>query len=82
MIENGAGDVVHRKSDAEFKPGEQLGATSRGHDPTKSPYPITVSLPSLATTLELKLDECLEYDLLFTVTSDGQIDVERETCIK
>lgn len=82
VIENGAGEVVHSETDAEFAPGEQLGATSSGHDPTEGPYPITVGLGSLAQTVEWKADECPEFDLLVAVTADGHLEVEREACLK
>lgn len=82
VIENADGTVVHRKSDNEFMPGEQLGATSSGHDPNQGPFPITVSLQSLSQTIEWKSGECPKFDLLVAVTSNGQLDVEREECIK
>lgn len=82
VIETAAGEVVHRKSDSEVKPSEQLGATSSGHDPNKAPFPITISLQQLSQTIDWKADECPRFDLLVAVTSDGQLDVEREECIK
>lgn len=81
-IENAEGEVVHRRRDAEFEPGEQLGATTSGYDPEKGPFPITFSLGSLGQTLEWKVDECPRFDLLVAVTADGQLDFERERCIK
>lgn len=81
-IENADGEVVHRRRDTEFEPGEQLGATSSGYDPENGPFPITFALESLAQTIEWKVDECPRFDVLVAVDSDGQLEVEREHCIK
>lgn len=81
-IENAEGTVVHRKTDEEFVPDEQLGATFSPADTSKSPYPVTVSLDSLSLTIEWKPEECVRFDLLVAVTSNGQLEVEREECVK
>lgn len=80
-IESAEGEVIHSRSDPEFAPGEQFGATTSGYDPAQGPFSITFSLESLADTLEWKVEECPRFDLLVAV-SDGQFEFERELCIK
>lgn len=63
-------------------PGESFTETTTGHDPTRSPYPFTVSVGSVSTSLELKFDECPSYNLGISITAEGTPSVEREVCQK
>lgn len=81
-IEDPQGDVVHRRGDGEFTTGEQLRGSFTPTDPTDGEYPVTVGLESLSTTVGWRPTECALFDLLVSITPDGQPDIEREGCIK
>lgn len=63
-------------------PGESVTETTTGHDPARSPYEFTVALATLATSSELKFDECPSYNLGLSITPEGSLSVDREVCQK
>jgi hypothetical protein len=81
-IETSQGDVVHRRADSEFAPDEQLRGSFTPTDIGGGEYPVTIGLASLSDTIGWKPTECARFDLLVAITEDGQLDIERQECIK
>lgn len=81
-MENGQGTVVHEQFRPALKPGEIVGSDVFGLNPERGPYPFTVSVGNIATTVHWEPTACLHIDLLVAITNGGQLSVEREHCVK
>lgn len=82
VIENAEGTVIYEQLEPELAPGEQIGGSSFGYEPDNGPYSISISLQSLSLTIEWDPAACLRLDLLVAITANGELEVEREECIK
>jgi hypothetical protein len=81
-IESPQGTVVHQRTVSQLAPGEQLRGSFTPAAPSEGEYPVTIGLASFSDTLGWKPTECARFDLLVAITADGDIDIERQDCLK
>ncbi|MFB6191809.1 MAG: hypothetical protein ABEI11_00630 [Haloarculaceae archaeon] len=75
-----AGGTVVEGTTRTLPPGESVTTTSRGNDPDRGPYELTVSPGQTSLTTELKPGECPYINIGIRVTAEGTLSTEREVC--
>jgi hypothetical protein len=81
-IESPQGTVLHQRTISEFAPDDRLRGAFTPTDSTEGEYPVTISLASLSTTIGWKPRGCARFRLFAAITTDGDLDIEREECVK
>lgn len=81
-VETREGTVVHTQTDTEFDPGEQIQGTFAPVDVEDGAYPVTIGIGNISETIGWKPTECEQFDLSISITPDGDIDIDRQRCIK
>lgn len=79
-MENAEGRVVLETHEPEFEPGASVSSGSAGEPPENGPFTVTFSTESAAATHVWDVRECGRLNLEVTITSDGEITIERDLC--